>query len=435
MSEKKEIKRGRIVSIFKQWNRSTVAGAIGNTLEWYDFAVYGYFAPVIAKQFFPADDEVVGLIATFGVFAAGFLMRPIGGLVLGHVADKVGRGTALNLSIVLMAVPTTLIAITPTFEMVGIAAPIILTLLRLLQGISVGGEYTGSVTYLVESAPRGQRGIGGSFGLVGSIVGFLLGSGIGSLITGLLTPDQLAEWGWRIPFALGIILGLSGFYLRANHVEDQEDWSDKHAPEDEEFPIVEAVRSHGGDMLRVMGINVLNGVGFFVAFVYLTTYLVEYNDVSATEALALNTAVMVLLAILVPTFGYLSDKVGRKPVMLTGALSLLFLAVPMFWLLHQASPALIILGQLGLAVSMACFTGPLPTTMTELFPAKVRVTAYSVAFNIPLALFGGTAPMVAQFLINRTHDNYAPAFYAMVAALIASLTLLTMRETSRRPLR
>lgn len=423
-----------MASIFRHLDRKTIAGGIGNTLEWYDFAIYGYFAPIIAKQFFPSDDPTVGLIATFGVFAAGFMMRPIGGIIIGHVADKLSRRAALTLSVALMAIPTTAIAFLPTYSSVGLLAPLLLTFLRLAQGLSVGGEYTGSVTYLVESAPQKRRGLFGSFALVGCNVGILTGSAAGAIVTSIISPEALHEWGWRIPFLFGAFLGIAGVYLRNHEDEAEVVWDDPHGDDEPKFPLAYSVTHHWKDMLHVIGVNVLNGIGYYIAFVYVTTYLVEYDGLTENTALDINTAVMVLLAVLVPTFGALSDRVGRKPIMLAGAGGMVLFSYPLFLLLHSGSFPLILIGQLGFAIVMSCFTGPLPTTMCEQFPSKIRVTAYSVSFNIPLALVGGTAPMVATFLIGFTHNVFSPAFYAMAAAAIAFITLMTMRETKDKPL-
>ncbi|WP_367196439.1 MFS transporter [Amorphus sp. 3PC139-8] len=422
-------------SIFAHWSKKTVAGAIGNTLEWYDYAIYGYFATIIAKQFFPAGDPSAALIATFGVFAAGFLMRPFGGLVIGHIADKLGRKLALTLSVAMMAIPTTLIAFLPTYEQIGLAAPLILTFLRLVQGLSVGGEYTGSVTYLVENGPKDGRGLSGSFGLVGANFGILMGSAAGAIVTALVPDSEIASWGWRVPFLFGLVLGVAGIYFRSHLDEAEVEWSDPHEAEEVEFPIVDAIRHYWRDMLRVVGVNVLNGVGFYVSFVYLTTFIVDFDNVKEGTALDINTITIAVLIFLIPFFAALSDKIGRKPVMLAGAAGMILLSYPLFLLLASKSFALILLGQLGFALVMGCFTGPLPTTMTEQFPRKVRVTAYSVAFNIPLALFGGTAPMVVTYLISETGDHMAPAFYGMAAAVVAFATLLTMRETKNLPLK
>ncbi|MEO1089037.1 MAG: MFS transporter [Pseudomonadota bacterium] len=425
---------GLVASLRLMLDRKTVAGGIGNTLEWFDFAVYGFFAPIIAKQFFPTDDPTVGLIATFGVFAAGFMMRPIGGVIIGHFADKLDRRSALVLSVAMMAVPTTAMAFLPTYEMIGIAAPLLLTFLRLAQGVSVGGEYTSSVTYLVENGPQNRRGLFGCIALIGSNLGLLAGAAAGALVTGVLSDSAVESWGWRVPFLFGLVLGLIGIYLRRQVAGEAFTQRLTREVVVIDYPIVHAIRHHWQNILHVIGINVLNAVGYYIAFVYITTYLQTVDGVSDSDALNINTGVLVALAILVPLFAALSDRIGRKPVMLTGALAMLLCSYPLFLLLHSGSLPMIVLGQLGFALIMGCFTGPLPTTMTEQLPSQVRVSAYSIGFNLPFAAFGGTAPLMATFLIGFTHDDYAPAYYVMAAAAVAVVTLLTMRETKDRPL-
>jgi len=418
------------------WTRANIAGAIGNVLEWYDFAIYGFLAPIIAKQFFPTDDQTVSLIATFGVFAAGFMMRPIGGIVMGHIADKFGRKLALTLSVGLMAIPTTLIAFLPTYAMIGVGAPLILTLFRLCQGLSVGGEYTSSATFLVENAPPNRRGLAGSWSVTGAVLGLLLGSGVAAVMSNLLSDSAMTAWGWRVPFLLGIVLGLAGVYLRRNVEETlgAPEVDDLEGNIERQVPLVDAVRNHGWDMVKVVGVCVLSAVSFYGGFVYLVTYLVEYNSVSQRLALNLNTISLLVLVVLLPLSAYVSDLVGRKTMLLTGTVLMGVGAYPVFWLLHHDSFVLILAGEMAMVVMIAIFGGCLPTTMCELFPGRIRVTAVSVSYNLPYAIFGGTAPMVVTWLIGASHDDLAPAFYIMAAAAITLVAVLTLRETSRDPL-
>jgi len=298
--------------------RAVVAGAIGNALEWYDFAVYGYFAPVIAAHFFPTGDPVTALIATFGVFAAGFLMRPIGGLVIGHIGDRLGRKAALTLSVALMAIPTSLISVLPTYAAIGLAAPVLLTLLRLLQGLSVGGEYTGSVTFLIERAPPGRRGVVASAGLASAVLGVLLASATGALVETVLTEAQVHAWGWRVPFALGLLVGIVDFYIRRHITEEAP--ARAHGEEaPPRAPILTAVRDHRGAMARVAAMGILAGVAFYMIFVYAATWLTDVVHVEARAVLDVNTAAMAVLVALIPAAAWLSDRVGRRPVMLAGA--------------------------------------------------------------------------------------------------------------------
>jgi MFS transporter, MHS family, proline/betaine transporter len=412
----------------KARNKKILAGTVGNTLEWYDFAVYGYLAPIIAQQFFPSSSPTVSLISTFGVFAAGFLMRPIGSLLLGHIADKAGRSKALLLSVALMAIPTTLIAFLPTYESIGIAAPILLTVLRLLQGLSVGGEYTGSSVYLYEIANKERRSFIVSWALVGATFGILLGSGVAAVATSLLPADDLATWGWRVPFAFGLLVGLTGFMIRSGTKADQTD--QPPSPHDPvSVPVREVVRNHRPALLRTIACNVLNGVGFYLTFVYLTTYLVAYSKLTESKALSINTGVMIVFMFLVPAVGYLADKTNRRILLLIGSGGVAVLGLPMFWLLHHHDTAMVVLGQLGLAVVLAFFFAPLMATMIAQFPRSVRVTGYSIGYNIPLALFGGTAPLVATYLIDKTHLQLAPAFYLIAAGILTFIVIWYMPDT------
>ncbi|WP_299815292.1 MFS transporter [uncultured Roseibium sp.] len=408
--------------------RKIVAGTVGNTLEWYDFAVYGYLAPILAQQFFPNSNPTVSLISTFGVFAAGFLMRPIGSLLLGHIADKAGRSRALLLSVALMAIPTTLIAFLPTYETIGIGAPIALTLLRLLQGLSVGGEYTGSSVYLYEIAPKKRRSFVVSWALVGAVFGILLGSGVAALATGLLPADALGTWGWRIPFAFGLLVGLTGFMIRSRSNLDETDLPPSpHDPVS--VPVREVMRNHTPALLRTIACNVLNGVGFYLTFVFLTSYLVDYSKLTESRALTINTGVMVVFMLILPCVGYLADRTNRRALMLIGSGGVALLAWPMFWLLHHPDTVMVVAGQLGLTIILAFFFAPLMTAMIAQFPRSIRVTGYSLGYNIPLAIFGGTAPLVATYLIDKTHLQLAPAFYLLAAGVLTFLVVLFMPDT------
>ncbi|MEP3048274.1 MAG: MFS transporter [Roseibium sp.] len=405
--------------------RKIVAGTVGNTLEWYDFAVYGYLAPIIAHQFFPSSSPTVSLISTFGVFAAGFLMRPIGSLFLGHIADKLGRSRALLLSVALMAIPTTLIAFLPTYDSIGIWAPVALTFLRLLQGLSVGGEYTGSSVYLYEIAPKDRRCFVVSWALVGAVFGVLLGSGVAALATSLLPADDLSSWGWRIPFAFGLLVGLMGFVIRSSNKADPTDLPP--SPNDPvAVPVAEVVKHHSPALMRTIACNILNGVGFYLTFVYLTTYLVDYSKLTQSSALTINTGVMIVFMLLLPGLGYAADKVGRKPLLLLGSGGVAILGYPMFWMLHHHDPVYVIAGQIGLSVVLACYFAPLMSTMIAQFPRSIRVTGYSIGYNIPLAIFGGTSPLIATYLIDKTHHQLAPAFYLVAAGILAFVVVWFM---------
>jgi MHS family proline/betaine transporter-like MFS transporter len=413
------------------WRRIVIAGIVGNVMEWYDFAVYGYFAPTLGRHFFPSEDAVASLIAAFGVFAAGFLMRPVGGLVFGHIGDRIGRQTALTASVLAMAVPTFLIGVLPDHAQIGVAAAAMLVVLRLVQGLSVGGEYTTSVVFLVEGATPGRRGLMGSWGGFGGVAGTLLGSAIGALISSVLPAGALDAWGWRVPFVLGLGVGLTGLFVRRRLPPMSARPGLEQPPGS---PIGEALRTQWRAMLRVAGGNMLNAVGFYLVFVYVVTYLRQIVDVRAAEALDINTLNMVILLLVMPAAGALSDRLGRKPLLLGSALGTLVLAWPLFWLMHHPIFGMILIGQMGFAVLVGLFNGVIPATMVEAFPAGVRCSALAVGYNVCLGVIGGTTPMAVAYLIARSHDDLSPAFYLMVAAAISLGVVLGWRETAQAPL-
>ncbi|RNC86115.1 MAG: MFS transporter [Balneola sp.] len=412
----------------KHFKRVLAAGLIGNILEWYDFAVYGFFAATIAEQFFPSGNPTTSLIAAFGAFAAGFLMRPIGAIFFGRIGDKVGRKKMLFLSVMLMAIPTFIIGVLPTHSQIGISAAILMVLMRMLQGLSVGGEYTGSIVFLIEHAPDHRRGFFSSFSMMGATLGILLGSGFGALITGLLTEAELAAWGWRIPFLVGISIGIIGFLIRRGLPETPA------SEEKIEAPLKEAFTNHKKPMLQSIGLNIMGAVSFYIIFIYLATWLVQEVHETKSEALDINTISLFVLLISAPLFAMLSDKIGRKPMLIAGTILMAVLAYPLIWLMHHHVFWMILLGQSIFAIALSIFMSTIPAFMTELFPARVRASATSVSYNIPYALFGGTAPMVAVWLISVTGNPDAIAGYIIVVSLLAFFIALTVKETKGKPI-
>jgi MHS family proline/betaine transporter-like MFS transporter len=407
--------------------RVIAAGAIGNVLEWYDFAVYGYFAASIGRAFFPRQDPVAEVLAAFGIFAVGFMMRPVGGAVIGYIGDRLGRRAALTFSVAAMAIPTFLVGFLPGYQVLGVAAPILLTLLRMLQGLSVGGEYTTSVVFLVEHAPPGRRGLIGAIGACGAVAGILLGSATGALLASVMSPEALDAWGWRIPFLMGLLVGLAGFALRRGIHEG----AVKKATRS---PLVETFREHGTLLLRLAALSVFNSVGFYLMFVYIVSWLQFVDGVAPARALGINTISMTLLLPLMVAMGWLTDRIGRRPVLL-GAVAFAFVAAwPLFWLMHSAQSAIVLLGQLGFVLSVGTFVGCQPTTMVEAVPGHVRCTAIALGYNVTLGIVGGLSPLVATWLVERTGNNYTPGFMIMAAAAVSFLALLTFRETYRSEL-
>ena len=408
--------------------RTIIAGAIGNVMEWYDFAVYGFFATVIGPLFFPSDDPTVSLIAAFGAFAAGFLVRPLGGLVFGRIGDLLGRKRALTVSVMAMAVPTVLIGLLPTYATIGIAAPFLIVALRIVQGLSVGGEYTSSLVFLTERAPPNKRAVTGMWGMWGASAGILLGSGVGALVASMVGDEALSTWGWRVPFILGGVIAVAGIVIRSGiHADPQTTTT--------ESPVRDTFTIHFRAVVRVALLNVAFGVGFYTVFVYAVTYIKDIDNLSASVALDLNTATMALLLLLLPLTAWLSDRIGRRPLIIAGCALLVVGSIPFFHLIHSTDPATIFLGEFGFVVAVTLLGGGLVSANVELIPASVRCTGIAFAYNAAIGWLGGTTPLIATWLIATTSDPIAPAYWATAAGAISLLAaLFLMKETRHQSL-
>ncbi len=400
-------------------------------LEWYDFAVYGTLAPILGKLFFPADDPTASLLAAFGVFAIGYAARPLGGIILGHIGDRMGRKPALILSVLMMGAGTTAIGVLPTHAEIGTAAAVLLVVLRILQGLSVGGEYPSSIVFLAEHAPPERRGYVASWPMFGSVVGFLLGSAFGALLSNLMSEAALEAWGWRLPFLFGAVIALCGVLFR-RHMSEPPAFA--AAQPLTAAPIVAAFRDHWRAIVQIIGLSLVNAVGFYLLWVYATSYLTDRMHVSTADALDINTLSLVVMMPAVTLSAILSDRIGRKPLLYFVSLGTLLLAWPLWWLMHHQSFLLILLGQVGFAVLYGAGYAGLSAVMIEILPAGVRCSASAIGYNICLGLFGGTTPLVATYLVERTADDFAPAYYLMATAVISLIATLSLPETARKPL-
>jgi MHS family proline/betaine transporter-like MFS transporter len=403
------------------------AGMIGNVLEWYDFAIYGYFAAQIGRQFFPHEDPIAQLLSAFGVMAIGYLVRPAGGALIGHIGDHFGRRAALMVSVVGMAVPTVLIGLLPGYATLGVLAPIALTLLRMLQGLSVGGEYTSSMVFLVEHAPPGRRGLMGSLASFGCGAGTLLGSAVGAGFAASMSTEALDAWGWRVPFLLGLVAGIAGYVLRRQVIETAS------AGRRQRAPIVETLHEHWQSVLCMVGLCVFNAVTFYVAFVYLVSWLQLADGIAPARALEINTISMATTLPLLVGTGWLADRFGRKPFVLLAVILGFVGALPLFWLLNHPSALLAQLGQLGFVLIVGLYGGVQPAVMAEMVPPQVRCTAVALGYNIPLGVIGGLTPLTATWLVQRTGEEIAPAFLVMAAAAVSFLAIMQVRESYRAP--
>lgn len=410
--------------------RVILAGAVGNLLEWYDFAIYGYFAPIVGAAFFPSDDPLTSLLAAFGAFAAGFIARPLGAIIFGHIGDRIGRKASLTVSIFVMGVATVGIGLLPDYETLGPLAAVMLVLLRMLQGIGVSGEYAGGIVFLAEHAPPERRGRMAAWPELGSDAGFLLGSAVGALTAAGIGEAGLKEWGWRVPFFIGGALALVGLLLRRSIPDVPLAEGATTGP----LPIVSAFRHHWRSILRLAGMVLVYTTGIYIATVYAMSFLNERMHVSTARALDINTANMVVLVLVVPIAAWMSDRFGRKPMLYAVVAGYFFLSWPLWWLMHHTDSVAIFFGQFGLVV--LCGTGLSVGTaaMSEMFPAAIRVTAIAVGYNVCVSIFGGSIPFFTTYLVARTADDFVPAYILMAMAMISFLSIRNLKEMKGQPL-
>ncbi len=414
------------------------AGGVGNILEWYDFGLYGFMAPIISSLFFPSDNHIASLIGAYGVFAVGFAMRPLGGLILGHLGDRMGRKLVLVVSVAMMGLATTLIGCLPTYSSIGVWAPILLLVIRLLQGLSVGGEFSGSVTYLVETAPEKARGFAGSFGNVGSIIGTLAGSGAAALTLTVASNATVHDWAWRLPFLIGGILAIIGYFMRAQLKDEghQPKDDDDDEKDDDTLPIVEAfTKSRRQAWLSILFTSGY-GITFYLTLVFLPTFASSQGSISDSRALQINSLGLFVALLVVPFAGWLSDHFVRRRKLLIGAfIASAIISWFMFWLILHHGIGGMLLAQLIFALPQGMVLGIAPAMLTELFKGEHRLSGYSTAYNIGLGIAGGTAPLVATGLIGLTHDPMMPAWYLVLAAIASIIAAYYMKDRSREALR
>ncbi|WAM19878.1 MFS transporter [Rhodococcus sp. JS3073] len=417
-----------------QPRRAAVAAAAGTAVEYYEFGVYGYLAVIIGPLFFPNDNPTASLLATLAVFGSAFIMRPLGGIVLGRLGDRIGRKPVLVTTIVGMGTATAAVGLLPTAGSIGIAAPIALLLVRLAQGFFAGGEVTGSATYLSESAPVGRRGFFGAF----TPVGVALGGGTAALVAGItttaLTDDQLRDFGWRIPFLLALPL-IAVTLIARSKLEDSHAFvaaTQQHAPA--KSPLVEVLTEHTAAVFKVIFLSIGSNAGYWVGLIFMNIYLTTYLGYPKSNTFWIMGAISFFVATLMPFFGGLSDRVGRKKVITIGFLGYAILVLPTMIVMDKGSFALAVGAMVVLALPMPIVQSVTYPTYAELFPTRVRYTGLSIAFNIGTIIGGGLTPYLATYLISRTDNLLAPGFLLMGAAVLALVTLRTVRESSKETL-
>jgi MHS family proline/betaine transporter-like MFS transporter len=415
--------------------RQVISGAsIGNAVEWYDFAIYGFLATFIAANFFPAGNETAAMLSTFAIFAAAFVMRPLGGLVFGPLGDRIGRQRVLAIVILLMAVSTLAMGLLPTYDSIGVGAPLLLLFLRCLQGFSAGGEYGGGACYLAEFASDRRRGLTVTFIAWSGVVGFLLGSATVTLLQTLLGDAAMDAYGWRIPFLLAGPLGLVGLYIRLRLTDTPAFEALAASGDVAASPLREAVRTAWRPILQVIGVMIMFNVGYYVVFTYLPTYFIKTLHLSKTTAFASITVACVVAIVLILPLAAMSDRIGRRPLLIAGTLAFAVFAYPLFLLLNTGSVAAAFAAHALLAAIESVYIAVAVATGVELFATRVRYSGFSIGYNVCVAVFGGTTPYMVAWLTGSTGNNLAPAFYVIVAAVVSLGTVLTLKESAWRPL-
>ncbi|GLC92644.1 proline/betaine transporter [Cupriavidus sp. TA19] len=409
-----------------QRRRAIVATVIGNGLEWFDFTVYSFFAVIIARLFFPTGDELSSLLLAVATFGVGFFMRPVGGIIIGIYADRVGRKAALSLTILLMAVGTTLIGIAPTYEQVGLFAPMLIVLARLLQGFSAGGEMGGATAFLTEYAPERERAYYSSWIQASIGVAVLLGAAVGTFVTSSLPPEALNSWGWRLPFLIGMLIGPVGYYIR-HHLDETPTF--QQTKDKTDSPLKEVLRDYPRQTAASFSMVILWTVCTYVLLFYMPTYAVKVLKVPQSSGFVAGMVGGMAILVFAPLVGRLADRYGRR-ILLSGSAALIFvLAWPMYVYINQV-PGLfsLLVFQLVFGVLIAGYTGPILAAFSEMFPAKVLSTGLSVAYNLAVTIFGGFASFIITWLIATTGSTMAPALYVMIAAAISFAGTLLVRE-------
>ena len=415
--------------------RAVISCLVGNLFELYDFGVYGYFAAPIGRAIFPSADPVASVLSSFATLGVGFLMRPVGALVIGSYGDRAGRKAALVVTVALMATATGLTGLVPSYASIGVFAPLLLVVCRLLQGFSTGGEWGGAASFMVEYAPPGRRGLFGSLQQISTGFGQLMSIGMALVLSSFLDPMSLGQWGWRIPFIVGFLLAPVGYYLRSRVSETP---IFERAVENHELaaaPMRLALKEHWRAVLTGFGVTVIWTAGTFIFLTFMLTYAQQTLGISASLASLSTTIGAAVNVVCLPIVGLLSDRFGRKPFLAASALGFLVLAFPLFHLVvaERSFGALVLVQATG-GFLYALINGSASAMLCELFPTRVRYSALSFGYNGAVMIFGGFAPFIATWLIRVTGSASAPSFYVMACAVVSLVAILRLKERAHLPL-
>ena len=402
------------------------AATIGNALEWFDFVIYGFFAVTIAKLFFPTGDETLSLLVALATFGVTFFVRPFGAIVLGGFSDIYGRKAALTLTISLMMVGTGIIAVTPTYSEIGLFAPALIVVARLIQGFSAGGEFGSATAFLAEQNPK-SRGWFASWQFASQGLTTILATSFGVTL-GLLTAEQLESWGWRVPFFFGLLIGPVAYYIR-RHVDETPEFQ---ALQVSRNPLRETIVGGKQSLLVALGIVVLCTVAMYT-ILFMPIYATRQLGLPVSGSFLGSLLTGVIQVILIPIFGLLSDRNGRVPIMLVSAIAILLAIYPLFyWLASSPTIQTLLIVQAIMGVLISGYMGALPALMSELFPPQIRTTGLSISYSFAVAIFGGFAPFINTWLIELTGSKLAPSFYLMLATAISITALMMVRRLGVR---
>ena len=422
--------RGEFILEKKYLNRVLIASLVGSSIEWFDYFLYGTVAALVFNQvFFVAEDPTIGLLLAYASFALAFFIRPFGGIIFSHIGDRIGRKKTLVITLSIMGIATFGMGLLPTYQAIGIWAPILLITLRLIQGLGIGGEWGGALLLAVEYAPPEKRGLFGSVPQMGVTIGMVLGTLALSIMT-LLPEDAFMTWGWRVPFILSALLVLFGLWIRKG-IDETPSFKEVQAKgEIPKLPIVETLKTHWREVLISIGAKVVETAPFYIFGTFVVSYATSNLGFKNTTVLMAVMVATIITTILIPIMGSLSDRVGRKPLYVFGSIGMILYAFPYFWLIHQGSVILLTIATIiGLGIIWAPITAVLGTMFSEIFSAEVRYTGVSLGYQIGAALAGGTAPLVATALLAKFNNSYVPvALYIIFTAIVSLIAIWAVRD-------
>lgn len=413
--------------------KDKIAVGLGASLDWYDFALYGFFASIFAKQFFPPDNYDIAILASFATWFIGFVARPIGAIIFGHLGDKYGRTFCFKITSILIFVPVFLFPFLPTYSQIGSYSTYLLIALRIIQGICIGGEFAGNIIYLCETSPKEKKYFYGSIGSCAGSFGILLASVVATIVYSLLPEALVASVGWRIAFSFAIILSIISYKMRKTALETLVFKQLKDENKIASFPLRTSLKENWKEYLIVLGILYLHATSFYMIYVFLPTYLKQYTGMSNLASLANNSGLLLLRLFIIPIIGMLCDRQGSGiKFIVAGSIAFLLLSYPMFIMINSSESAYIIIGIVMLSFLTTLNAGAIPGFLISLAPANTRYTLFSLAFNIGYGLFGGIVPMISIYLISTSDNKLAPAFYLMFASIITIITCLFIFRRNKK---